>query len=74
MAGADVPVPALLSDVTTQGEMLVLIRTKDIPISDEHVAHAQALWDLAAAHRDACGRRRYRGSRRCRRPRQRPVR
>jgi DNA-binding CsgD family transcriptional regulator len=52
LAGADVPVLVLASDVTTHGALLVLILTKDIPVPDEHVAHAQALWDLVTAHRD----------------------
>lgn len=50
MAGVEVPVLALDSDTTDQGALLVLIRTEDTPVPQEHLADAQALWDLLTAH------------------------
>ena len=52
MAGAEEPVLALASDATEQGALLVLVRTEDTPLPEEHLAPAQALWDLVTAHRE----------------------
>ncbi|MEV7976780.1 LuxR C-terminal-related transcriptional regulator [Streptomyces sp. NPDC086519] len=52
MAGVDVPVLALANDITEQGALLVLVRTEDTPVQQEHLADAQALWDLLTAHRE----------------------
>ena len=52
MAGVEVPVLALASDVTEQGALLVLVRTEDTPVPEEHLAPALALWDLVTAHRE----------------------
>ncbi|GAA4009359.1 helix-turn-helix transcriptional regulator [Streptomyces plumbiresistens] len=52
LAGVDVPVLSLASDVTEQGALLVLVLTGDVPVHEECVASAQALWDLLTAHRE----------------------
>ncbi|MFJ9154850.1 LuxR C-terminal-related transcriptional regulator [Streptomyces sp. NPDC102270] len=52
MAGVDVPVLALTSDITGQSALLVVVRTEDTPVPEEHLTPAQLLWDLVAAHRD----------------------
>lgn len=52
MAGVDVPVLALASDITGQGALLVLVRTEDTRVPEEHVTSAQALWDLVTAYRE----------------------
>ncbi|WP_371664658.1 LuxR C-terminal-related transcriptional regulator [Streptomyces sp. NBC_00280] len=52
MAGVDVPVLALTSDITGQSALLVVIRTEDTAVPEEHLAPAQLLWDLVTAHRD----------------------
>ncbi|MGW0945463.1 LuxR C-terminal-related transcriptional regulator [Streptomyces sp. NPDC002623] len=52
MAGVDVPVLALASDITGQGALLVLVRSEDTSVPEEHVASAQALWDLVTAYRE----------------------
>ncbi|MET7354085.1 hypothetical protein [Streptomyces mirabilis] len=52
MAGVDVPVLALVSDITGQGALLVLVRTDDTPVPEEHVMSARALWDLVTAYRE----------------------
>lgn len=52
MAGTEVPVLALASDITEQGALLVLVRTEDTPLPDECLTPAQALWDLLTAHRE----------------------
>jgi DNA-binding CsgD family transcriptional regulator len=52
LAGIDVPVLALASDITGQGALLVLVRTDDTPVPGEHVMSAQALWDLVTAYRE----------------------
>jgi DNA-binding CsgD family transcriptional regulator len=51
MAGLDVPVVALSSDVTEPDALLVLLRTDDASIPEEHLVAAQGLWDLLTAHR-----------------------
>ncbi|MEU0823095.1 helix-turn-helix transcriptional regulator [Streptomyces mirabilis] len=53
LAGRDVPVVALVSDITPQGALLVLVLTEDTPVPQEHLASAHALWDLLTAHRVA---------------------
>ncbi|WP_191296254.1 helix-turn-helix transcriptional regulator [Lentzea cavernae] len=50
LAGADVPVVVLVSDVSVPGAMLVLLRTEDTPVPDEVLAPAVALWDVVTAH------------------------
>ncbi|SMC88107.1 helix-turn-helix transcriptional regulator [Lentzea albidocapillata] len=50
MAGADVPVIVLVSDVSTPSALLVLLRTDDTPVADEVLAPAVALWDVVTAH------------------------
>ncbi|MEV7734635.1 LuxR C-terminal-related transcriptional regulator [Streptomyces sp. NPDC088921] len=52
LAGTDVPVLVLSSDITAEGALLVLVRDEDTPVPDEHLATAQALWDLLTAHRE----------------------
>ncbi|MEV7388090.1 MULTISPECIES: LuxR C-terminal-related transcriptional regulator [unclassified Streptomyces] len=52
MAGVDLPVLALASDITGQGALLVVVRTEDTPVPEEHLASAQALWDLVTAYRE----------------------
>ncbi|WP_371583124.1 LuxR C-terminal-related transcriptional regulator [Streptomyces sp. NBC_01314] len=52
MAGVDVPVLALTSDITEQGALLVVIRTEDTPVPEEHLTPAQLMWDLVTAHRE----------------------
>ncbi|WP_308301317.1 LuxR C-terminal-related transcriptional regulator [Frankia sp. Mgl5] len=52
LAGADVPVLALASGVTEPASLLVLVRTEDTALPEEHLAPAQALWDLLTAHRE----------------------
>ncbi|MEU1193986.1 LuxR C-terminal-related transcriptional regulator [Streptomyces sp. NPDC005859] len=52
VAGVDVPVLALTSDITGQSALLVVVRTEDTPVPEEHLTPAQLLWDLVAAHRD----------------------
>ncbi|MFF9808196.1 LuxR C-terminal-related transcriptional regulator [Streptomyces coeruleorubidus] len=52
LAGVDVPVLALASDITGQGALLVLVRTDDTQVPGEHVMSAQALWDLVTAYRE----------------------
>ncbi|MFE5813349.1 LuxR C-terminal-related transcriptional regulator [Streptomyces sp. NPDC056479] len=55
MAGAEVPVLVLASDVTERGAWLVLIRTEDTPVPANRLAFAQAMWDLVTAHRERMG-------------------
>lgn len=52
MAGVDVPVLALASDRTELGALLVVVRTEDTPVPEEHLTPAQLLWDLVIAHRE----------------------
>jgi len=52
MAGVEVPVLALVSDATEQGALLVLVRTEDTPVPEEHLAPALAIWDMVTAHRE----------------------
>jgi DNA-binding CsgD family transcriptional regulator len=52
MAGVEVPVLALASDATEQGALLVLVRTEDTQVPEEHLAAALALWDMVTAHRE----------------------
>jgi DNA-binding CsgD family transcriptional regulator len=52
MAGVEVPVLAVSSDVSEGGALLVLVRTEDTPVPEEHLAPAQSLWDLVSAHRE----------------------
>ncbi|MFE1837813.1 LuxR C-terminal-related transcriptional regulator [Streptomyces sviceus] len=52
MAGVDMPVLALASDITGQGALLVLVRTEDTPVPEEHLTSARALWDLVTAYRE----------------------
>lgn len=52
MAGMDLPVLALASDLTEQGALLVVVRTEDTPVPEEHLTPAQLLWDLVTAHRE----------------------
>ncbi|MFI6622243.1 LuxR C-terminal-related transcriptional regulator [Streptomyces sp. NPDC050528] len=52
MAGVDMPVLALASDITGQSALLVLIRTEAPPVPEEHVTPARALWDLVTAYRE----------------------
>jgi DNA-binding CsgD family transcriptional regulator len=52
LAGTDVPVLVLSSDITAEGALLVLVRAEDTPVPAEHLAPAQALWDLLTAHRE----------------------
>lgn len=56
MAGVDVPVVTLASDITEQGALLVLVLTEDAPVPEERLASAQALWDLLTAHREGLRR------------------
>ncbi|MFI6095391.1 LuxR C-terminal-related transcriptional regulator [Lentzea sp. NPDC051213] len=50
MAGVEIPVVVLASDVTEPGALLVFLRVEDTPVPDEVLAPAQALWDLVTAH------------------------
>ncbi|MCR3752352.1 helix-turn-helix transcriptional regulator [Lentzea californiensis] len=50
MAGAEVPVVVLVSDVSVPGALLVLLRADDTPVTDEVLAPAVALWDVVTAH------------------------
>ncbi|MCP2245055.1 helix-turn-helix transcriptional regulator [Lentzea aerocolonigenes] len=50
MAGAEVPVVVLASEVTEPSALLVFLRTDDTPVPEEALAPAQALWDLVTAH------------------------
>ncbi|GAB3930850.1 hypothetical protein GCM10029976_033560 [Kribbella albertanoniae] len=43
---------ALASDATEQGALLVLVRTEDTAVPEEHLAAALELWDLVTAHRE----------------------
>ncbi|MFJ8632314.1 LuxR C-terminal-related transcriptional regulator [Streptomyces sp. NPDC093568] len=52
MAGAEVPVLVLGSDMTERGAWLVLVRTDDTPVPADRLAAAQAMWDLVTAHRE----------------------
>lgn len=52
MAGVEVPVLAVSSDITEQGALLVLVRTEDTPVPEELLTPAQALWDAVTAHRE----------------------
>ncbi|WP_322740999.1 response regulator transcription factor family protein [Streptomyces hygroscopicus] len=52
MAGVEVPVLVLSTDLTERGAILVLVRTEDAPVPAEHLAAAHALWDLVTAHRE----------------------
>ncbi|MEU0075557.1 LuxR C-terminal-related transcriptional regulator [Streptomyces sp. NPDC006332] len=52
IAGVDVPVLALTSDITGQSALLVVVRTEDTPVPEEHLVPAQLLWDLVSAHRE----------------------
>lgn len=52
MAGAEVPVLALASDITEPAALLVLLRTEDTPVPEEHLAPARSLWDVQTAHRE----------------------
>ncbi|MFI6374440.1 LuxR C-terminal-related transcriptional regulator [Streptomyces sp. NPDC050546] len=51
MAGIEVPVVALSSARSEPSALLVLLRTEDTPMPDEHLAPVLALWDLLTAHR-----------------------
>ncbi|MET8759078.1 response regulator transcription factor [Lentzea sp. NPDC004782] len=50
MAGVEVPVVVLASEVTAPSALLVFLRTDDTALPDEVLAPAQALWDLVTAH------------------------
>jgi DNA-binding CsgD family transcriptional regulator len=50
MAGAEVPVVVLASDVTEPSALLVFLRADDAPVRDEFLTPALALWDLVTAH------------------------
>ncbi|MER7930613.1 LuxR C-terminal-related transcriptional regulator [Streptomyces sp. NPDC096057] len=52
MAGVEVPVLALASEITEPAALLVLLRTEDTPVPEEHLAPAQALWNVQTAHRE----------------------
>ncbi|MDX8054093.1 LuxR C-terminal-related transcriptional regulator [Lentzea sp. BCCO 10_0798] len=50
MAGADVPVVVLVSDVSEPSALLVLLRTDDTPVAEEVLAPAVALWNVVTAY------------------------
>ncbi|MGW6447560.1 LuxR C-terminal-related transcriptional regulator [Lentzea sp. NPDC055074] len=50
MAGAEVPVVALVSDRSVPSAMLVLLREDDTPVPQEVLEPANALWDVVTAH------------------------
>ncbi|KOV80695.1 response regulator transcription factor family protein [Nocardia sp. NRRL S-836] len=50
MAGVEVPVVVLVSDVSRPHALLVLLRTEDSPLPDDVLAPALTLWDLVTAH------------------------
>ncbi|MDF9811719.1 LuxR C-terminal-related transcriptional regulator [Streptomyces sp. SPB162] len=52
MAGVDMPVLALASGIMGQAALLVLIRTEDTPVPEEHMRPAQALWELVTVYRE----------------------
>jgi DNA-binding CsgD family transcriptional regulator len=52
MAGTEVSVLALASDITEPNSLLVLVRTDDVAVPQERLEPAQALWDLLTAHRE----------------------
>lgn len=50
MAGTEVPVVVLSSDVSEPNTLLVLLRAEDTPVPEELLAPAQALFDVVTAH------------------------
>ncbi|MGP3952916.1 LuxR C-terminal-related transcriptional regulator [Streptomyces sp. 7N604] len=52
VAGTELPVLAVSSDVVPRGALLVLVRTDDSALPPAVTALAQTLWDLVTAHRD----------------------
>ncbi|MGW6932382.1 LuxR C-terminal-related transcriptional regulator [Lentzea sp. NPDC054927] len=50
MAGVDVPVVVLASDVSEPSALLVLLRTDDTPVAEEVLAPAVALWNVVTAY------------------------
>ncbi|GGU41210.1 helix-turn-helix transcriptional regulator [Lentzea flava] len=52
MAGVEVPVLAVSSDASEPAALMVLVRTEDTPVPEEHLKAAEALWDLVTAHRE----------------------
>ncbi|GAB2823243.1 helix-turn-helix transcriptional regulator [Lentzea nigeriaca] len=52
MAGVEVPVLAVSSDASEPAPLMVLVRTEDTPVPEEHLKAAEALWDLVTAHRE----------------------
>ncbi|MFD5825365.1 LuxR C-terminal-related transcriptional regulator [Lentzea sp. NPDC060358] len=50
LAGVELPLVVLASDVPEQSSLLVLVRTEDTPLPEEVLAPAHSLWDLVTAH------------------------
>ncbi|MEV6717815.1 LuxR C-terminal-related transcriptional regulator [Lentzea sp. NPDC051208] len=50
MAGADVPVVVLVSDVSEPSALLVLLRADDTPVAEEVLEPAVALWNVVTAY------------------------
>lgn len=50
MAGADVPVVVLVSDMSEPSALLVLLRTDDTPVAEEVLTQAFALWNVVTAY------------------------
>lgn len=50
MAGVDVPVVVLVSDLSVPSALLVLLRADDTPVPQEVLEPANALWDVVTAH------------------------